>query len=209
VLHALRGCIAASVPFLAMKFMLHYPRVKLYKESQLEWLRDDRGLPFRTYDAPTLTREKHWLNGWGGQMMRCFGVAKFSRADVCSAASFGQARVPFAINGPAEVFRRHLAVPAKLAEILGAAGVDAAHEAVIASEGGLNADSALALLLLEELLNANGTPRAANEFWNALVKAGVPRYAEIISISDDPSEAAANCFILNLMGYPDVKVLAM
>ena len=60
-----------------------------------------------------------------------------------------------------------------------------------------------------ELLNANGTPKAAMDIWNLLVKAGVPRYAEIISFSDDPGEAAANYFILKLMGYPDVKVLVM
>ena len=57
-----------------------------------------------------------------------------------------------------------------------------------------------------DLLNANGTPKAAKDIWNTLVKAGVPRYAEIVSISDDPGEAAANYFILKLMGYPDVKV---
>ena len=296
------GGIAASVPFFAMKFMLNYPKVKLYKESQLEWLRDDRGLPFWTYDAPNLTREKHWLNGWGSRMMRSFGVAKLSVVDVRPAASFKQAHVPFAINVPAEVFKRHLAAPAKLAEVLGAAGVDVAHEAVIVSEGGLNASSALAFLLLEqlgqkrvsvlsdsvddwgfaglplnketdaadpkkaaqsrfiaptnypvnlrpgivisdpqgtqalypkvyiasgkslpakvpdgkvihlpytELLNTNGTPKAAMDIWNTLVKAGVSRYAEIISLSDDPGEAAANYFILKLMGYPDVKVLVM
>jgi len=296
------GGIAASVPFFAMKFLLGYPRVKLYKESQVEWLRDDRGLPFWTYDAPQLTREKNWLNVWGDQMMRSFGVSKLSVIDVRSAASFKQAHVPFAINVPAEKFRRHLAAPAKLAEVLGAAGVDAADEAVIVSEGGLNVNSALAFLLLEklgqkrvsvlsdsvddwgfaglplhkeadapdpkgaarsrftapttypvnlradivtsdpqgtrvpyprvyvasgkalpakvpdgkivhlpytELLNANGTPKAANDIWNALAKAGVPRYAEIISIADDPGEAAANYFILKLMGYPDVKVLVM
>ncbi|TAN53155.1 MAG: hypothetical protein EPN19_09815 [Betaproteobacteria bacterium] len=296
------GGIAASVPFFAAKFMLDYPKVKLYKESQLEWLRDDRGLPFWTYDAPHLTREKHWLNGWGNQMMRSFGVARLSVVDVRPAASFKQSHLPFAINVPAEVFRRHLAAPAKLAEVLGAAGVDAAYEAVIVSEGGLNADSALAFLLLEklgqkrvsvfsdsvddwgfagfpvnkevdaadpkkaaqsrfiaptaypvnlrpgivvgdakatqalypkiyiasgkslpakvpdgkvihvpytELLNANGTPKAAKDIWSALVKAGVPRYAEIISFSDDPGEAAANYFVLKLMGYPDVKVLVM
>jgi hypothetical protein len=28
-------------------------------------------------------------------------------------------------------------------------------------------------------------------------------------VSDDPGEAAANYFILKLMGFPDVKVLAM
>ncbi len=296
------GGIAASVPFFAMKFMLDYPKVKLYKESQLEWLRDDRGLPFWTYDAPNLTREKTWLNGWGGQMMRSFGVAKLSVVDVRPAASFKQAHVPFAINIPADVFKRYLAEPEKLAEVLGAAGVDVAHEAVIVSEGGLNANSALAFLLLEklgqkrvsvlsdsvddwgfagfplvketnaadpkkapqgpviaptaypvnlrpgivtsdpqgtqglyprfyiasgkslptkvpdgkvihvpytELLNANGTPRAAKDIWDNLVKAGVPRYAELISISDNPGEAAANYFILKLMGYPDVKVLVM
>jgi 3-mercaptopyruvate sulfurtransferase SseA len=60
-----------------------------------------------------------------------------------------------------------------------------------------------------DLLNANGTPKAANDIWNILVKAGVPRYGEMISISDDPGEAAVNYFILKLMGYPDVKVLVM
>jgi 3-mercaptopyruvate sulfurtransferase SseA len=294
------GGIAASVPFFATKFMLSYPRVKLYKESQLEWLRDDRGLPFWTYDAPAQLREKQWLNGWGGQMMRMFGVAKLSVVDVRSAESFKLGHVPFALNIPADVFRSHLANPAKLAEILGAAGVDAAHEAVIVSEGGLNANSALAFLMLEklgqrkvsvltdsvddwglgglpltkdatvvgprksaqdmaipptvypvsvrkeviiadpkstqgvfpkvfiasgknvparaqdgkvvhipytELLNADGTPKAAKDIWAILAKAGVPRYAELVCYSDDPGEAAANYFILKLMGYPDIKVL--
>ena len=287
------GGIAASVPFFAAKFMADYPKVKLYKESQLEWLRDDRGLPFWTYDAPNMTREKTWLSGWNNQMLRMFGVSKLSVIDVRPAASFKRSHVPFAINVPAEVFKQHLASPAKLAEALGAAGVDAAYEAVIVSDGGLNADSALAYLMLEklgqkrvsvfsdsvddwgfagfplskesenlpiapttyplnlrpglmtndprsaqglypkvyvasgkslpanvpegkvihvpytELLDAKGAPKAAKDIWATLVKAGVPRYAEIISISDDPGEAAANYFILRLMGYPDVKVLVM
>jgi len=296
------GGIAASVPFFAAKFMLGYPKVKLYKESQLEWLRDDRGLPFWTYDAPNQAREKNWLNGWGNAMLRSFGVSKLSVVDVRPAESFEQAHVPFAINVPADVFRRHLATPEKLAEALGSAGVDISHEAVIVSGGGLNPDSALAFLLLEklgqkrvsvftesmddwgfagfplekatdtpdpkkppramfirptaypvnvrpgivmgdpngtqgmypkiyiasgkslpakvpdgnvihvpytDLLNANGTPKAAMEIWNILVKAGLPRYAEVISFSEDPGEAAANYFILKLMGYPDVKVLVI
>ena len=294
------GGIAASVPFFAAKFMLDYPKVKLYKESQLEWLRDDRGLPFWTYDAPNLTRDKTWLNGWGNQMLRSFGVAKLSVVDVRPAAAFKQSHVPFAINIPADVFKSHLATPAKLAEVLGAAGVDATSEAVIFSDAGLNPDSALAFVLLEklgqkrisilsdslddwgfagfpmeketddpkkaargffirptaypanlrsgiviadsppteglypkiyiasgkslpakvpdgkvihvpytQLLNANGTPKAAGEIWNILVKAGLPRYAEIISFSDHPGEAAANYVILKLMGYPDIKVLVM
>ena len=294
------GGIAASAPFFAAKFMLDYPKVKLYKESQLEWLRDDRGLPFWTYDAPNMTREKNWLSGWGNQMLRSFGVSKLSVLDVRPAASFKQAHVPFAINVPAEVFKRHLDTPAKLAEVLGAAGVDVNHEAVIVSEKGLNPDSALAFLMLEslgqkrvsilsdsvddwgfaglplnketdaadpkkapaslftrptaypvivrpgivvsdsqstqglypkvyiasgkslpakvpagkvihvphtDLVNADGTPKAAKDIWSILVKAGVPRYAELISFSDDPGEAASNYFILKLMGYPDVKVL--
>ena len=57
-----------------------------------------------------------------------------------------------------------------------------------------------------ELVDARGSPKAAKDIWAILVKAGVPRYAEIVSFSDDPGEAAANYFILKMMGYPDVKV---
>ena len=293
------GGIAASVPFFAAKYLLDFPKVKLYKESQLEWLRDDRGLPFWTYDAPHMTRDRNWLSGWGSQMMRMFGVAKLAVIDVRPAASFKQAHLPFAINIPADEFRRHLHSPAKLAEVLGAAGIDAAHETVIVSDGGLNPDSALAYIALEkigqkrvsvlaesvdewgfaglplnkeadakkppqtgpvvptsypanlrggiiareagrtqgpypkiyiasgkslpaklpegkvvhvpytDLVAANGTPKPANDIWNALVKAGVPRYAELVTVSDEPGEAAANYFLLKLMGYPDVTVLAM
>lgn len=296
------GGIAASVPFFAAKFLAGYPSVKLFKGSQLEWLRDDRGLPFWTYDAPNLTRDKLWLSGWGSQMMRMFGVARLSVVDVRQAGAFKQSHVPFAINVPAEVFRRNVGAPGKLAEALGAAGVDAAYEAVIVSEGGLNPDSALAFLMLEklgqarvsvlsesvddwgfaglpltreadaadpkktppfllptprsypanlrpgiaidggqdakgpyprvylasgkalpakvpegkvvhvpytDLVNANGTPKAAMDIWNALAKAGLPRFAEIVTIADDPGEAAANYFILKLMGFPDVKAQVM
>ena len=38
---------------------------------------------------------------------------------------------------------------------------------------------------------------------------GVPRYAALVCFSDDPGEAAANYFILKLMGYPDIKVLVI
>jgi len=60
-----------------------------------------------------------------------------------------------------------------------------------------------------DLLNADGTPKAAKDIWNILSKAGVPRYAELVCISDDPGEAAVNYFILKLMGFPDAKVLLM
>jgi 3-mercaptopyruvate sulfurtransferase SseA len=58
-----------------------------------------------------------------------------------------------------------------------------------------------------DLLNPDGTPKAAKDIWNILAKAGVPRYAELVCISDDPGEAAVNYFILKLMGFPDIKVL--
>ena len=60
-----------------------------------------------------------------------------------------------------------------------------------------------------DLLNADGTPKAAKDIWNILAKAGVPRYAELVCFSDDPGEAAVNYFILKLMGYPDIKVLVI
>jgi 3-mercaptopyruvate sulfurtransferase SseA len=58
------------------------------------------------------------------------------------------------------------------------------------------------------LLAADGSPRAAKQIWSALAKAGVPRFAEIVTVADDPGEAAANYFVLKLMGFADVKVLA-
>ena len=291
---------AAAVPFFALKFILDYPKVKLYKESQMEWLQDERGLPFWTYDAPFLKREASWLQGWSNKMMRMYGVTRLSVVDVRPAEAFREGHVPYALNVPAEVFRRHLGSPEKLAELLGPSGVDSAHEAVVVSQGGLNPSSALAFLMLEwvgqkkvsvlmdsvgewalrghplsmeptavgpkkspndvsipatvypprtrvgvlvgkhelgkglyptvliasgksvpvaagdskvihvpytELLNDDGTPKAAKEIWNILVKAGVPRYAEIVCFSDDPGEAAVNYFVMKLMGYPDVKVL--
>lgn len=296
------GGIAATVPYFALRFLSGYPNVKVYKESQLEWLQDERGLPFWTYDAPYLKRDGAWLNGWGSRMMRMYGVTQLSVIDIRPPDAYGQAHVPFALNVPAETFAQHLDDPRKLADLLGAAGVDPQHEAVILSSGGLNRSSALAFLVLEklgqrkvsllmdstddwgfkgfaltkeptavgakkspvdiaipptsfdvaprngvivreagasrgpfpkvfvasgmkvpanapkgtvvhvpysELVGADGAPKAAHEIWTTLVKAGVPRYAEIIAFSDDAAEAAVNYFIFRLMGYPDVKVLAM
>jgi 3-mercaptopyruvate sulfurtransferase SseA len=58
------------------------------------------------------------------------------------------------------------------------------------------------------LVNADGTPKPAADIWNTLKKAGVPRYAELVCVSDDAGEAAVNYVVLKLMGYPDVKVQA-
>jgi 3-mercaptopyruvate sulfurtransferase SseA len=60
-----------------------------------------------------------------------------------------------------------------------------------------------------ELVTADGKPRSAMEIWTVLTKAGVPRYSEIVTVSDDPGEAAAGYFILRMMGYPDIKALTI
>ncbi|MBF8247903.1 MAG: hypothetical protein HW374_703 [Bacteroidetes bacterium] len=296
------GGIAASVPFFALKFLLGYPKVKLYSGSQLEWASDQRELPFWTYATPSLMRETGWLQGWGGRMMRMYGISQISIVDVRTADAFNQGHLPFALNISADVFKNNITNPEKLAELLGPAGVNSSYEAVITSGAGLTKESALAFVMLErlgqkkvsvfidslgksarlgfaltkdttvvgpkkgpgdlsiaptnypgnlrkdviitdskstqglyprviiasgknvsaktqdgkvvhvpytDLLNADGTPKAAKDIWNILVKAGVPRYAELVCFSDDPGEAAVNYFILKLMGYPDIKVLVI
>jgi 3-mercaptopyruvate sulfurtransferase SseA len=294
------GGVAASVPFFAAKFIADYPKVKLFPESELGWLSDPRGLPYWTFDAPYLMRQTGWLQFWSGKMIRMFLGAPVSIVDLRPATEFNQGHVPFSLNIPAEVFKSNVGNPAKLAEILGPAGVNPAHEAVLVSAG-LTKDSALAFVMLEklgqkkvsifmdsmdqwaklgypvskdatvvgpkkaahdlsippanypesfrggvligdakstrgtypkvfiasgkempakvqdgkvvhvpytDLLNADGTPKAAKDIWTILEKAGVPRYAELVCISDDPGEASVDYFILKLMGFPDVKVLA-
>ena len=302
------GGIAASVPFFALKFLVKYPKVKLYSESEIGWLSDERQLPYWTYDAPFLMRDTNWLKSWGGMMMKMYAGAQVTIVDVRPADAFNQGHVPFALSVPAAVFRSHLTDPAELAKILGPAGVNASHEAVVVSGAGLTKDAALAFVMLEklgqkkvsvfmdgmdsveaidklaqrgfaltkngttlvtkktpddlsvprtpyigsvrkdvviadptstqgvypkvfiasggsvptkapdgkvvhvpytDLLNADGTPKAAKDIWNILAKAGVPRYAELVFFSDDPGEAAANYFVLKLMGYPDIKVWAI
>ncbi|HET7730883.1 MAG TPA: rhodanese-like domain-containing protein [Usitatibacter sp.] len=297
---------AAAVPYFALKYLAGYPRVKLSIESQMGWLQDERDLPFWTYASPALMRDTDWLKSWGGRMMRMYGVANVSVLDVRPPAAYSQGHVPFAVNVPGEVFRGHAKDARKLAELLGASGVDPAHEAVIVTGGGVTKDAALAYVMLEklgqkkvslfmeslespdtldkmaragfavtkdativgkaakptdltvthahyaagaragvtigdgnaagashpkvfiasgpavptravegkvvhvpytELLKADGTPKAAKDIWAVLAKAGVPRYAELVAYSDDPGEAAANYYILKLMGFPDIKVL--
>jgi 3-mercaptopyruvate sulfurtransferase SseA len=296
------GGVAASAPFFALKFILGYPKVKLYAESEMGWLSDPRDLPYWTYDAPFLMRDSGWLQWAGGQMIRTYLSPRVSILDVRPADAFTQGHVPFALNIPADVFRSHLGRPEKLAEVLGPAGVDPSLEAVVVSGAGLTTDSALAFVMLEklgqktasvfmdsmdrwaqlgftvtktptaigpkkapgdptiepttypgnfrtgviiadpkrsegvypkvfiasgealparaldgkvvhvpytELLKPDGTPKVAKDIWNILTKAGVPRYAELVCVSDDPGEAAVNYFIFKLMGYPDIKVWLM
>lgn len=288
---------AAAVPYFALRFLADYPKVKLYNESQREWLQDERELPFWSYDGPQLKRGMHWLAGWNGGMLRAFGLAQLSVIDVRDPNAYGEGHLPYALNLPAEIFKSHLKQPAQLAQLaglLGAAGVNDGHEAVVVSDGGLNPRAALAFLALEQLgqkrvsllmdstddwglagfpltkqpttvgprqspqdmavpvasyraqprmgvqamgpayakvyiaagakppaavpdgklvhlpyqqlLNSDGTPKAAKDLLGILTKAGVPRYAQVVCIADDPGEAAVVYFVLKLMGWPDVKV---
>ncbi len=293
------GGVAATVPYFALKFLLNYPQVKVFSASEMGWLSDERGLPYWTYDAPFLLRDSKWLQWSGSLRIRMYIGAQVNILDVRPRVDFDQRHLPFALSLPADLFRSHLTQPDKLAEILGAAGVDAALEAVVVSGAGVTKESALAFVMLEmlgqkkvslfmdsmdrwaelgfpvtkdptvvgprkgsrdlsipptiypgnfrqdvilakqkgsqgiypkvfiasganvpveaqdgkvvhvpytELLNADGTPKAAKEIWKILDKAGVPRYAELVCFADDPGEAAVNYFILKLMGYPDIKV---
>ena len=291
------GGVAASVPYFALKFILNYPSVKLYVDSELGWLSDERRLPYWTYDAPYLLRDTAWLQAWGGGMLRNFLPPRVSIVDVRPRAAYDQGHVPFAVNIPSEVFEGNLANPPKMADLLGQAGVDPSLEAVVVSGAGLTKESALAFAILErlqqkrvsifmdsmeksaqlgfvptkqptvvgpkkapgdlavpsvtyplnasrtvitsnltpgvyprvfiasgknlptqaqdgkmiqvpytELLNADGTPKAAKDIWSILSKAGVPRYAQLVFVSDDPGEAAVNYFIFRLMGFPDLRI---
>jgi 3-mercaptopyruvate sulfurtransferase SseA len=145
------GGVAASVPFFALKFVLKYPEVKLYKESEMGWLQDERQLPYWTYDAPFLLRETKWLQFWGGQMLRMYGASQVSIVDVRPPGEFKQGHVPFALSIPADMFKSNITNPGKLADILGSAGVNTSHEAVVISGAGLTKESALAFVLLEDL----------------------------------------------------------
>lgn len=288
------------MPFFALKFIVRYPKVKHFTDSQLGWLYDERDLPFWTYDAPYLMRDTNWLQWWGGQRTRSLGSIHVSIVDVRSAGDYNKGHIPFALNIPTDVFKSNLRNTEKLAAILGPAGVNASHEAVVVSGAGLTKESALAFLALDklgqkkisvfmdtmdrwtslgfpvkkdativapkkvrhdlavppvtytvnlrkdviitdpkstkglypkvfiasgknvpgkavdgklvhvpytELLNPDGSPKAAKDIWNIIAKAGVPRYAELVCFSDDPGEAAVNYVILKLMGFPDIKVL--
>lgn len=293
------GGVAASVPFFALKFILNYPSVKLYVDSELGWLSDERDLPYWTYDAPYLMRDTAWLQFWGGRMLRSFRPSRVSILDIRPRAMYDQGHLPFAVNIPADVFASNLANPPRMVEILGQAGVDPSQEAVIVSGAGLTKESALAFVVLQRFqqarvsifmdsmetaarlgyaltkdatvvgapkspgdlalppatyplraqrtviasdlsmpglydrffmasgrslptkprdgkmillpaanfLNAGGTPKPAKEIWNILAKAGVPRYAQLVFVADDPGEAALNYFLFQLMGFPDLRML--
>ncbi|MFN0186023.1 MAG: rhodanese-like domain-containing protein [Aquabacterium sp.] len=142
------GGVAASVPWFAMKVLLGWPQVKLYLGSQMEYLRDERGLPVWTYAAPHLMRERTWVAAWGASMLRMFDAAQLSVVDPRPAAAYALGHVPFALNLPAETLAAQLHDAPALAARLGPAGVNDSHEAVVTGDGGINERSALAFLAL-------------------------------------------------------------
>lgn len=163
------GGWAASVPFFALRELLGWPRVRLFQESQLGWLRDPRELPMWTYDAPQLLRDTAWVKTWSGRRFRMYGIAEASVIDLRAPEAFGQGHVPFAVNLPAPLFRQHAGDPAALAAALGAAGVSPGHELVLMADGGLTPEMALAFAALERL----GVPRVS------VLLDGVDRWAEL------------------------------
>jgi len=291
---------AAAVPVFALRVLLGRDKVKLYNESQREWLADERGLPLWTYPAPSLLRRAAWLEAWASPMLRMFGMSSISVVDVRPPEAYRLGHVPYALSLPAATFRAHVNQPDRLAELLGAAGVNMEHEAVVVGDRGLTPDVALAGWMLErlgqkkvavlaegfdewalggmsvakeptvvgaprspqdravpatayayrpraaaapaagaayplvyiaagrqtparapagapegaklvhlphtELLDAVGSPKPAKDLWTLLAKAGVPRYAQLVTFADDMGEAALSYLVLKLMGFVDVKV---
>ncbi len=145
------GGVAASVPWFALQFLAGHPRSRLYIESQREWLRDERRLPYWTYAAPQLQRDSSWLEGWNAAMLRFFDAARLNLVDVRPEPLYAQGHVPFALNISDQTFRKYLHDPAALADLLGRAGVNPAHEVVVMGESGLTPGTALAFLALEQI----------------------------------------------------------
>lgn len=148
---------AAAANWFALKYIAGHDQVKLYQESQHEWLRDERGLPFWTYSDPHRLRSIAWLAGWNSAMLRLFGMARLSLLDLRDPAAYAQGHVRFAVNVPAALIQQQAAHPAQLAATLAAAGVQPGHDVVLMAEGGLTRGLALAHAALEQL----GLPRVS------------------------------------------------
>jgi len=61
-------------------------------------------------------------------------------------------------------------------------------------------------LPVTELLLPDGQPRPAHEMVARLNKAGVTRWSEVVTVADDPGQAALGVVLLRLLGWPDVKM---
>lgn len=141
---------AAAVPYFALRFLAGHDKVRLFQESQRGWLEDPRELPVWTYAQPQLLRDSAWVKAFASPMLKAFGLSKVSVIDLRPAEAYAQGHLPTALNLPIQAFQG--LDTAALAARLGQLGLDRSHEAVLVSSGGgLNAESALALLMLEQV----------------------------------------------------------
>lgn len=145
------GGVAASVPFFVLKFIMKYPRVKLFIESELGWLQDERELPFWTYDAPYLMRESNWLQAWGGKMLRMYFDPQISIIDVRTTEDFQNGHIQYSVNIPYYIFKETQNQPEILRDILDDAAVKRDDEVVIVSGKGLTKESALAFTMFKKI----------------------------------------------------------
>ncbi len=145
------GGVAAAVPFFVFKFILGFENVKLFMESQMGWLKDERNLPFWTYGNPNLLRNSTWVNTWGGNIMRRYGISTVSILDVREPDLYYSGHIQYSVNIPGGDLDNFIFNADVLSEKLGSLGVDINHEAVIVSGGGITKNAALAFALLELL----------------------------------------------------------
>ena len=141
---------AAAVPYFALRFLAGHDKVRLFQESQRGWLEDPRELPVWTYAQPQLLRDSPWVKAFASPMLKAFGLSKVTIIDLRPAEAFAQGHLPTALNLPMQQLKG--LSTAALATRLGQLGLDQRHEAVLVSQGGgLNAESALALVMLEQV----------------------------------------------------------
>ena len=108
--------------------------MKLFVGSQLEWLLDERQLPFWTYAAPSQRRDMAWLAAWANPETLAFGLRPLTLVDVRPAEAFQLGHLPNARSVPGSTLRALLAQPRQLAEALAGAGVKPSDEAVLAAD---------------------------------------------------------------------------
>lgn len=149
------GGIAAAAPLFALRELAGFPQTRLFVESQLAWVQDERELPLWTVARPTLLRSTPWLKTWTNPMLRSFATLRVDIVDVRPAEAWRLGHLPFALNLPAEALRTELARPDAaaaargIADLAAAAALDPLREAVIVADGGLSREAALAFVALE------------------------------------------------------------
>ncbi len=198
---------AAAVPWFVLSQLLQHEPTRLYTGSAREWVQDERGLPLWTHAQPALMRDTAWATSWASGMLRRVGRGQATLVDVRDAAAFGTGHLPDSVNVPAALLRAQLNDPAALAATFAQAGLDPAHEAVVASEGGLNPAAALAWLALQRagqrraslLLDA---PERAAELGVVLARQGAATKPRPAAERQPPAPAA-------LRGEPGVPLLRL